>query len=257
MYGQKIILHKTLKDHKENFNINPECRLINPAKNELGKVAKTIVENINKIVRGKLHCNQYRNTSNIINWFQNIADKGNCILIQFDIQEFYPSTTKHILLKVIEHAKLYTSITQQELDIILQARKSLLFSKNKPWEKTINESLFDITMGNYDGTEICELVGWYILSIFGKVYVVPNVGPYWDDSLSCLHKIGGPASDKIQKDIIWTFRENFGLKITITTYLKTVIFLDVTFNLCTGKYQPCKKLNDTPTYINVNLKPSV
>ena len=57
MYGQKISLYKTLKDHKENFNVNPECRLINPAKSELGKVAKTIVENINS-VRGKLHCNQ-------------------------------------------------------------------------------------------------------------------------------------------------------------------------------------------------------
>ena len=38
----------------------------------------------------------------------------------------------------------------------------------------------------------------------------------------------------------------------ITTNLKTVNFLDVTFNLCTGKYQPHKKPNDTPTYINVN-----
>ena len=150
MYGQKIILHKTLKDHKENFNINPECRLINPAKNELGKVAKTIVENINKIVRGKLHCNQYRNTSNIINWFQNIANKGNCIFIQFDIEEFYLSITKHILLKANEHATLYTSITQQEFDIIFQVKKSSLFSRNKPWEKIINESLFDI-MGSYDG----------------------------------------------------------------------------------------------------------
>ena len=28
--------------------------------------------------------------------------------------------------------------------------------------------------------------------------------------------------------------------------------MDVTFNLCTGKYQPYKKPNDTPTYINVN-----
>ena len=53
--------------------------------------------------------------------------------------------------------------------------------------------------------------------------------------------------------MIRTFRENFGLKITITTNLKTVNFLDVTFNLCTGKYQPYKKPNDTPTYINVNL----
>ena len=156
------------------------------------------MENINKTVREKLHCNQWRNTSNVIDWFQNITDKENYIFIQFDIEEFYPSITKRLLLKAIEHAKLYTSITQQELDIILHVRKSLLFSKNKPWEKTINESLFDITMGSYDGAEICELMV---------------------DGLACLHKISGPASDKIRKDMIRTFRENFGLKITITTNL--------------------------------------
>ena len=195
----------TIKDHKENFNINPKCRLINPANSEFGKVSKIIVENINKTVREKLHCNQWRNTSNVIDWFQNITDKGNCIFIQFDIEEFYPSITKHLLLKAIEHAKLYTSITQQELDIILHARKSLLFSKNKPWEKTINESLFDITMGSYDGAEICELVGLYILSFLGKVYGIQNVGLYRDDGLACLHKISGPASDKIRKDMIRHF----------------------------------------------------
>ena len=40
----------TLKDHKENFNINPKCHLINLAESELRKVAKIIVENINKTV---------------------------------------------------------------------------------------------------------------------------------------------------------------------------------------------------------------
>ena len=107
-------------------------------------------------------------------------------------------------------------------------------------------------MGSYDGAEICELVGLYILYFLGKVYGIQNVGLYRDDGLSCLHKISGSASDKIRKDRIRTFRENFGLKITITTNLKTVNFLDVTFNLCTGKYQPYKKPNNTPTYINVN-----
>ena len=71
----------TLKDNKENSNINPKCHLINSAKNELGKVAKIIVENINKTVWEKLHCSQWRNTSNVIDWFQNIKDKGNCIFI--------------------------------------------------------------------------------------------------------------------------------------------------------------------------------
>ena len=183
MQGQKTSLI-TLKDHKENFNTNPKCRLINPANRELGKVAKIIVENINKSIRENLHCNQWRNTSSVIDWFQNITDKGNCIFIQFDIEEFYPSITKHLLVKAIEYAKLYTSITQQELDVTLHARKSLLFSKNKPWEKTINGSLFDLKMGSYDGAKICELVGFYIISVLGKVYEIQIVGLYWDDGLS-------------------------------------------------------------------------
>ena len=197
--------YRTIKGHKENFSINPKCYVINPAKRELGKIANIIVENLNKTVREKLHCNQWRNTSNVIDWFQNITDKENCILIQFDIEEFHASTTKHLMLKKIEHANLYTSITQQELDIILHARKSLLFFQNIPWEKTINESLFDITMGSYDGAEICELVGLYILSFLGKVYGIQNVGLYRDDGLACLHKISGPASDKIRKDMIRHF----------------------------------------------------
>ena len=36
-----------LKDHKDNFRSNPTCRLINPLKNELGKVSKQLVEKIN------------------------------------------------------------------------------------------------------------------------------------------------------------------------------------------------------------------
>ena len=65
-------------------------------------------------------------------------------------------------------------------------------------------------MGSYDGAEICEFVGLYIL---GRVNGIQNVGLYRDDGLACLHKISGPASDKIRKDMIRTIRENFGLNI--------------------------------------------
>ena len=60
-------------------------------------------------------------------------------------------------------------------------------------------------MGSYDGAEFCELVGFYILSVLGKVYGIQNVGLYRDDALACLHKISGPASDKIRKDMIRHF----------------------------------------------------
>ena len=38
----------TLKDHKENFIGRPLCRLISPAKNELGRVFKIKLEEINR-----------------------------------------------------------------------------------------------------------------------------------------------------------------------------------------------------------------
>ena len=36
----------TNKDHKSDFKTNPECRLINPAKTQIGKVSKIIVQDI-------------------------------------------------------------------------------------------------------------------------------------------------------------------------------------------------------------------
>ena len=90
-------------------------------------------------------------------------------------------------------------------------------------------------MGSYDGAENCKLVGLYILSILGKIYGIQNVCLYQDGGLACLHIISGSASGKIRKDIIRTFRENFSVKTTITTNVKTVNFLDVTFDLCTGR----------------------
>ena len=36
----------TLKDHKENFQNNPTCRLINPAKSEMGRIISFIPNSI-------------------------------------------------------------------------------------------------------------------------------------------------------------------------------------------------------------------
>ena len=48
----------TLKDHKENFENNPTCRLINPAKSEIGIVSKEYTDSINKIIGEKTNVNQ-------------------------------------------------------------------------------------------------------------------------------------------------------------------------------------------------------
>ena len=46
--------------------------------------------------------------------------------------------------------------------MILHCRKSFLFCEKQPWTK-IGPENFDVPMGSYDGAEICELVGLYIL----------------------------------------------------------------------------------------------
>ena len=38
----------TIKDNKENFDNHPTVRLINPAKNELGRISKLILNKIKK-----------------------------------------------------------------------------------------------------------------------------------------------------------------------------------------------------------------
>ena len=158
----------TLKDHKEDFLTNTKCRLINPAKSEIGKVSKEIIANINSAVKKASNVNQWINTVNVIEWFKRIEDKSNCIFVQFDIEEFYPSISKDLFLKSINYAKQFTSISQKDIDIILHARKSLLFGNGKVWNKKFGDPEFDVTMGSFDGAEICELVGLYILSVLSK-----------------------------------------------------------------------------------------
>ena len=115
----------TLKDHKENFSSNPNCRLINPAKSEIGKVSKLLIENINTKVRDLSSVNQWRDSGAVINWFQNIKNKSKCIFIQFNIEEIYPSISKDLLLKAIDYAKGFVNISNDETKTIMHSRKSL------------------------------------------------------------------------------------------------------------------------------------
>ena len=48
--------------------------------------------------------------------------------------------------------------------------KSLLFCNDKTWVKKNDLSLFDVTMGSYDGAEVCELVGLFLLNILADIF---------------------------------------------------------------------------------------
>ena len=142
----------TLKDHKANFQNDPKCRLINPAKSEIGIISKHYLELINNKIREKTQMNQWRNTKSVIEWFKAIKNKSKSSFIKFDIVEFYPSISKELLSKAIEYAQSLTTIEEKVIKTIYHARKSLLFDKDNVWVKKDNPE-FDVTMGSYDGAK--------------------------------------------------------------------------------------------------------
>ena len=87
----------TLKDHKPNFIGNPKCRLLNPAKTQIGKISKVELDKINSTIRSCTKVNQWQSTTSVINWFQKLPLKNKSRFLKFDIVDFYPSITEDLL----------------------------------------------------------------------------------------------------------------------------------------------------------------
>ena len=66
----------TLKDHKANFLNHPTTRLINPAKNEIGRISKQILDQINSKLCEIVKVNKWKNTESVINWFKKFESKS-------------------------------------------------------------------------------------------------------------------------------------------------------------------------------------
>ena len=111
------------------------------------------------------------------------------------------------------------------------------------------EELFDITKGSFDGAEVCELVGLFMLNKLNELVTNGSVGLYRDDGLAAVHNYSGPEMDRLRKQIIDLFKLH-GFQITIDINLKTTDFLDVQLDLQTGEYYPYKKPNDQPMYVH-------
>ena len=178
------------------------------------------------------------------NWFSRINRKQDCTFICFDIVDFYPLISEDLLNRALDFAGKYTEISSMDKEIILNARKSMLFGQEMEWIKK-GTGLFDVTMGCFDGAEIGELVGAFAVSELSKDIPDGNIGLYRDDGLGVLWDTPGNRADWIRKEIIKVFK-NLGLNITIQINLKVVDFLDVSLNLSTESFYPNRKPNDQP-----------
>ena len=192
----------TSKDHKDNFRVNPKYRLLNPTKRELDKISKHILQQISTNIRTALNVNQWENTSKVNKWFQNIIHT----FAIFDIQEFYPSIGEKVLEDAVLFAQTHANISRKDIEVIFHCRRSLLFHNNEPWIKKDSNGDFDVTMGSYDGAELCELAELFMLNELSKKFDKDNIGLYRDHGLSVFKNYNGHQNDKVWKEMIDLFK---------------------------------------------------
>ena len=171
----------TIKDHKEGFPHTLSFRLINPSKSDVGKISKSILDKINKAIVSTTSVNQWKNTSDVAKWFKNIPEKRVSSFVNFDVANFHLSISMKLFKDLIKYAKNMTEITDQDLEVIMQARKTLLFQNTEPRVKKSGTKDFDVPMGCYDGAEVCKLVGSYMLNQLKHDVNRESIGLYRDD----------------------------------------------------------------------------
>ena len=79
-----------------------------------------------------------------------------------DIEIFYPSITERLFTNAIRFAKQITKISDYDMSLINQSRKTLLLNEKLLWVKKDGSEDFIVPMGCFDGAELCELVGTFI-----------------------------------------------------------------------------------------------
>ena len=215
----------------------------------MGKVSRKIFRAKIEIIKVKSKLDSLKDSHCAKTWFTNLRQKHNLTFIQWDFVGFYPAITKELLEKAIIHGQKYVNFSKEEIDIIMQARKSVLIHKDEPWSKKEGDS-FDVTVGADDGAEACELVGLYVLSLlvhltYGKAAL------FRDDGVMAVR--GSPRQAEAKKKEVAAILKSTGIDITIQGNLKVIDFLDLTLDLNTGTYKTFNKPNNTPLYVH---KPS-
>ena len=239
----------TVKDHKDNFPATVKCRLISKSKTHIGKISKQILTSIIKDVRTATSLIQWKNTGELLQWFNNIKNKSSKRFISFDIVEFYPSITKAHLINALDYASQFSNFNKSDTDIIFHSCDSLLFSGDDVWKKNDTDSYFDIPMGSFHGAEVCDLVGLYILDKLKSIF--DNCGLYRDDGLGVIDLSKPLVYEKIKKS---TFKlmSDIGFKITLEIGAQITNFLDVTLNLSNNTHRPYRKPNSLLNFINIS-----
>ena len=136
MVRMNVLMFYYVKDHKPNFKNNPKVRMINPAKNEIAWISKNILNKTNHQLRHSLRIDQWKDTSEVIEWFLKIPDKNRHKPAIFDINDFYPSKSEKLLTNALEFSKEIADINREHLQIMYTSENHFcLVTKNLGWKE--------------------------------------------------------------------------------------------------------------------------
>ena len=67
--------------------------------------------------------------------------------MNFDVEDFYPPILIDLFKDAISYVKTIKDTDDDQLSIIMQSRKTLLFNKNERWVIKSGKENFDVLMG--------------------------------------------------------------------------------------------------------------
>ena len=111
------------------------------------------------------------------------------------------------------------------------------------------ESNFDITMRTYDGAEVCELIGIFMLSLLSKHINKSHIELYRNDGLAILKNNSRTEVEKFKEKFQKLFKEKH-IDIIVQYNFKITNYFNITLKLNDGSYRPYRKSKQETKYIN-------
>ena len=239
----------TIKDHKENFPAQVSYRLISPTNSNLGAITKIMIQSLNLRIKETLGLNLCRSTKEAIDWFTGLKQKKKMVFLKFDIESYFPSISKSLLLQAFDFVRGFDFLSKFEAELILHCRRSVVVgNKGEIWLKTEDEKFY-VTMGSKDSAEISELVGLYVLHLISQQFPKEAFILYRDDGMAAV--MGGKQEMERWKKKLYSLFQGLDLRITVEGGSKVIDFLDVIFDLDKGSYCPYVKPNTTTKYVSI------
>ena len=105
------------------------------------------------------------------------------------LTNFYPSFLLTFFNNAIQFAKETCDIPDNNTSVIMHAKDTLSFSNGEPLVKNDGDEDFNVPMECYDGAEICEPIGSYLLYQINNFILKENIGLYRDDGRGIFKKM--------------------------------------------------------------------